>query len=376
MKVLFLGEFSGVYNELIPELKKRGIEVYHIAAGDDFKGYPSDLDISANHRNNIFKFIYAGLGILGLRQFIKKWKLIKSVSVGYDVVQMNCPHPFNYGYWILLYYYRFLKKNNKAIYLSVLGADYYVLRYLKKNHINRMFDDMSLKQKIVVGYYEFVEIILANYVNKIATAIMPMCLYYKESYNWNSKTTDIVPISVSEEKIGKPLCINENDVVKIFHGWQLGREKIKGNDVFDRVIKRVQADFPGTIEYEVVHNVPYNEYVKMFSDCHLFIDQLYADDKGMNALLGMAAGKVVFSGFKEEALSLYPNYDGSQIGIPAYDDEDYLYNQLKSLVTNKQLINKISENAIRFVRMNQTSGIVADRYLEIWKGSSSKNNNN
>lgn len=367
MKVLFIGEFSGVYSELIPALRKENIEVFHIGPSDDYKGYKSNLDISRKTKHNVFFIIFNLLGVSGLLHFCKIWDVLKKVSTGYDVVQINCPRPFNYGYLILIWYYFFLKNNNESLYLSVLGANYYVTKYQRKIQLNRSCrKKMAIKDKI--AYYQklFLMYLPSFYLTRICKAIMPCSILYKNAYGWSSKVTNVVPLSILSDKIGMPLCVSRNDTIKIFHGWQIGREKDKGNDIFDRVIMKVKEKYGDKIEYQVVHNVPYEDYIHMFQGCHIFIDQLYATDKGMNGLLGMAAGKVVFSGFKKEALECYSGYDGSAIGIASHDDEEYLFGQFCNLIEQPELINTISNNAISFVKKYHTSDIVIGKYLNIW----------
>ncbi|OKZ04489.1 MAG: hypothetical protein BHV78_00880 [Bacteroides sp. CAG:1060_57_27] len=153
----------------------------------------------------------------------------------------------------------------------------------------------------------------------------------------------------------------------IFHGWQTGREATKGNDVFDRVIRKVVNKYGSSkIKYIIVKNIPFEEYCTLFLSAHIFIDQLYAVDKGMNGLLGMAAGKVVFSGFMPEALAEYRYYEDNIIGIRAYNDEMYLFDKFCELIENPSLMEEISKNAIDFVLHNHLSTVVARQYIDLW----------
>ena len=380
MKVLFIGEYSGVYTELIKGLKIKNIETFIISNGDGFKKFPADILITNNiiSTNNIlikiFRNIKYRLGLNGLFLFLKKWRDLKNHLQGYDIVQLINSVPLSgFGSIANIILIKFVIKKNKNIYLSVLGDDYYTVEWLGKNYLRtNFFKDKMFKNIIKPGprftykYCLFYKQ-LNDYIIKSSRSIIPGLFCYKQSYDWTKKTTDVFPFPIDESKVGIPLKVNENKPIIIFHGWQKGKEARKGNDVFDRVIKKIVNKYGNRVEYRVVQNVPFEEYLKLFSDSHIFIDQLYADDKGVNGLLGMASGKVVFSGFDKIALESYPHYNGKIVGIDSYNDEAYLFEKFSELIDNPNLIEEISENAIEFVNQNHLASFVADLYLNEWK---------
>ena len=373
MKVLFLGEFSGVFTELIPALQERGIETFLISDGDSFKKYKADFSTRYESKNKskvqvMAEWLFLGCtGIRGITYFLKMWPELKEKLKGYDVVQLNNVYPLNFGWNIMPYILHYVFKYNRNIYVSAWGGDYVIDRYECLNN-NHLFQYMSVFRKHIYLLKLFIKRFAINrYVLKHVKAICPGMYRYKLAYASNPKTCDrIFPFAISKDKIGKPLNISPNEPIVIFHGWQVGREKSKGNDVFDRVIRRVVNKYGSKVKYVLVKNIPYDEYIKLFSEAHIFIDQLYADDKGMNGLLGMAAGKVVFSGFMPEALALYPYYKDNIIGIRSFNDEKYLFNKFCELIDNPSLMEEISRNAIDFVLHNHLNTIVADQYIGLW----------
>lgn len=380
MKVLFLGEFSGVFTELIPALHDRGIETFLVSSGDGFKGYKADFSTRYEIKDRsglarILKKIFISVpGLLGITDFLKMWPALKEKLKGYDAVQLNNDYPLNFGWSIMLYVLHYVFKHNGKIYLSAWGDDYVIDRYECRNNCH-MFRFMSGLQKRIYLLKLFMKRAAINrYVLKHVKAICPGTYHYKQAYTGNQKTIDrIFPFAISRDRIGSPMHINPDEPIVIFHGWQVGREKSKGNDVFDRVIRRVVDKYSSKVRYLVVQNVPYEEYCRLFSEAHIFIDQLYADDKGMNGLLGMAAGKVVFSGFTPEALASYPYYKGNIIGVNSYnDDEEHLFGKFCELIENPDMMEEISRNAIDFVLHNHLNSVVAEQYINLWtygKGS-------
>lgn len=374
MKVLFLGEFSGVFSELIPALNDKGVETYLVSAGDGYKGFKSDFCTAYETRRYplpyrlIYSLFASLLGFRGFTHFRKIWPELKNKVSGYDIVQLNNDYPLHGGYgWLINFFFvHYIVKNNRSIVLSAWGDDYIISKYIETIGAN-LFTSMNKKQLFKFHIKQLIQRkLLNNYIVNHISAITPGTYWYKQAYRWNSKTREIFPFAIKAERINQPLSINDDSPIIIFHGWQRGREHSKGNDILDRVIKRVVKKYGSRVKYEIVHNVSYEQYVKMFNDCHIFIDQLYADDKGMNGLLGMAAGKVVFSGFMPEALAEYPYYTGNVIGIRTYNDEQYIFERFCELIENPKAMEQISKNAIDFVVHNHIDTVVAEHYIQLW----------
>lgn len=377
-RILLVGEYSGVFTELSKELKKRkDLDVFTVNDGDGYKNYPTDLHVEYKKykHNFISKVIYHisfRLGFLRFFDFLSKWSTLKKSLSGYDVVQIINPVMFSeWGAIPNLIILRYLKKHNDSVFLSVLGFDYYELKYNRIHNNTSGFYTPHFRDYITPGYvwkykYCFLYKFLNDYAIRISKKIIPGLLPYKQCYDWTGKTTNLIPFPIDESLLGKPLKVDTSKPIMIFHGWQKGKESFKGNDVFDRVIGKVVDKYGDKVNYRIVQGVTYDEYIKLYNDCHIFIDQLYFPDKGFNAVLGMAKGKVVFSGFSVEALRAYPDYSGKEIGINAYNDEQYLFEQFCNLIDNPHRIEQISGNAIEFVRNNHLSKLVADMYLYIW----------
>ena len=385
MRVLLLGEFSGVFTELRKGLQERGIEVVSINDGDGWKNYPADFRVDNMPLKQIsvflkpFRFVYKlllyRLGLNGLIRLYRLWPQLKPLLSEYDIVQLSNPvvlPPLGSVANLIILCYVF--NHNKKVCMNCMGGDYYELKYrikkqsnhslCRKHRISNLFGFpyMSFKFFYCLFYKR-----LNDYAIENVKAIIPITKDYKDVYKWTGKMTGIIPIAVSESVVGKPIQLHDGEKIIIFHGWQLGRESDKGNDIFDKVIRKIVLKYGHRVVYQVVHNIPYNDYITKLRGCHLFIDQLYSDDKGVNGLLGMAAGKVVFSGFKKESLDNYAHYDGKKVGISSYNDEEYLYNCFSELIDNPRLIEQISQNAIEFVKKNQITPVVTEMYLNVWR---------
>ena len=79
----------------------------------------------------------------------------------------------------------------------------------------------------------------------------------------------------------------------------------KNNPNGKKAIEVINISHGNKIKYIEVHDLDYNEYIKSYDSCHIFLDQVYAYDQGYNALEAMAKGKVVFTGAEKEWLDHY-----------------------------------------------------------------------
>ncbi len=365
MKVLFLGEYSGVFMELSKGLNKLGVETYRISSGDSFKKYSADYLINIKKSNRFVSVVSSFFGFTHLIDFFRIWPDLKLKINEFDIVQLNNPRFLPFGDLINIYILHYVSKHNGKLFLSVLGDDYYVDKWNYKNNKKMpLYASTTLRKKL--GKRGVWEKLLTNYCIQKCSGIIPGAYIYKFPYQWTSKLCPVIPFACDENKIGVPFHLNDNEPILVFHGWQKGKESRKGNDVFDRVLKKIVDKYGDKVVYNVVQNVPFDEYQKLYSSCHIFIDQLYASDKGTNGMYGMAAGKVVFSGFQKECLEAYEHYNGEEIGVPASHQEDVLYNQFCEIIADRKRMERISKNAINFVKENHEGTVVARQFLKIW----------
>ncbi|MCB0376438.1 MAG: glycosyltransferase family 1 protein, partial [Sinomicrobium sp.] len=96
MRILLLGEFSRLHNSLKEGLLKAGHSVTLAGAGDDFKGYPADIDMRprffGRNRGPVMLFRKAFLKLFGidpaaLEKGFRFFRLKKNFK-GFDVVQL------------------------------------------------------------------------------------------------------------------------------------------------------------------------------------------------------------------------------------------------------------------------------------------------
>ncbi|MBQ7686109.1 MAG: glycosyltransferase family 1 protein, partial [Bacteroidaceae bacterium] len=117
MKILLVGEYSNVHATLAEGLRSLGHQVTVISNGDFWKNYPRDIDVSRPEGR---------LG--GLRLLFRLYRLLPKMK-GYDVVQLINPMFFELKAERLFYFYDYLRKHNKKVFLGAFGMDWYWVYY-------------------------------------------------------------------------------------------------------------------------------------------------------------------------------------------------------------------------------------------------------
>lgn len=382
MKVLLVGEYSGVHTNLAKNLIAKGHTVTTVSDGDGYKSFPRDIDLATSEnrlfKNSIVKNILYYLGIKGVISYFKKRNQLDELK-GYDIVQLINPAPItaysSIANYMLL---RKLKKNNGKFFLCALGDDYYwvklcLSRKLKYSPLDKFtlstFKNylFSLKYIYGIGYKQ-----LNDYAVNISEKIIPGLTDYKNAYAWSDKVTEIIAISIDQEQFLRTKDIYETqsfirnrNVVNVFHGWQKGKDLRKGNDILDATMMSLKERYPDKINYEVVSGLTYDEYIKRFDSADIFLDQLYSYDRGVNGILGMANGKLVVSGFEDS-----PSIQGlvTQLGINGTPDQKTLFEALEFIINNQDIRYQIVKNSISYILDNHSPNVVVNKYIDVWMG--------
>ncbi len=381
MRILLVGEYSGVQENLKKTFIKKGHSVFLIHDGDSYKKFNgNDFSVTYNRLNfkskvinKFFSLLYFFLDFLGIKGIIQCFRYKKDLSElkDFDIVQIVNTKPFGqFGAFANYYLLSWIFKNNKKIYLCALGDDYtWVKSCLDRNPPYSMFDNLKLKN-IKSYLYSLTYIygvgakFIDNYVfNNIQNTIPGLYDYYFAYKKTGRSCTEVIPIAYELEN-----KINIRDIsypIKIFHGWQTGKELRKGNIIFDNVIKKLEKKYPGLIDYSVVKNVPYTEYIKLFNNSDIVIDQCFSMDRGVNALIGMVHGKVVFSGCDILTKEYYANGIENCL-VNAIPVEDEIFKQLEFLILNKEKIIEIQVKAKQYMEKFHSYEYVYEKYRELW----------
>lgn len=377
MKILLIGEYSGLHNSLKDGLQLNGHSVTLLGTGDGFKNFPVDILVKSTiFEIPIFKLIAKIIDKLfkvslndieiGVKTFFKIKKL-----KGFDVVQLVNENSFKTTPKLELLLLKVIKKNNKNIFLLSCGTDYKSIQYaldkkFRYSILTPYFNNFRLKNSYrhILKYNNKHFKKLHKYIYKNIKGVISSDLDYHIPLQEEDKYLGMIPNPINLSKI--KYCSPEIDKkIVIFHGINTNNSIKKGNDYFKKAIEVIKKSHGNKIKYIEVHDLDYNEYIKSYDSCHIFLDQVYAYDQGYNALEAMAKGKVVFTGAEKEWLDYY-NLTEDSIAINALPDVDYLVKKISILIDNPELLKSISISARKFIEDQHDYQNIAGAYVQKW----------
>ena len=377
MKILLIGEYSGLHNSLKDGLQLNGHSVTLLGTGDGFKNYPVDIEVKSTIFEIPFlKFIAKIIDKLlkvSLNDFelgFKAYLKIKTLK-DFDIVQLINENSFKTTPWLETILLKKILKNNKNLFLLSCGVDYISVKYALENKFKYSILTPYLNDKLLLEKYrhilkynssEFKK--LHRYIYKNIKGVISSDLDYHIPLIGEKKYLGMVPNPVNLKKLNYDFVEIEDKVI-IFHGINSKNSTKKGNDYFIRAMEIIKKNYKESVEYIEVQDLKYRDYMKSYCNCHIFLDQVYAYDQGYNALEAMAKGKVVFTGAEKEWLEHYGvSEDG--IAINALPDVNYLVEKLSILIENPKKIKDISINARKFIEDHHSYDNVANIYESKW----------
>ncbi len=387
MKILLIGEFSRLHNSLKEGLIALGHEVTLIGNGDGFKNYPVDLSTKAKFceskvmqipRKAIHKITKFDIATIefGIRFYFHLKKL-----KNFDVVQLINESAIQTVPFLERYLLKKVIKQNKTrgkaerseakLFLLCCGVDYTVAKYMmekkgKYSIMNPYFENPESHIE-----YQFILDFVSNNHKKTHHLVYENCrgiiasdIDYVLPMKDHPKFLGLIPNPINTDTIVF-LDTKIEDKINIFLGINSGTYYTKGITFFEKALEIIASKYGATIDINIVENIPYDEYIKLYNKAHIVLDQVYAYDQGYNALEAMAKGKVVFTGAEMEFVDYYKLNE--KVAINALPDVDYLVTELSHLIENSNEIIAIGNRARMFIKKEHQYVKIAEKYLQTWK---------
>jgi hypothetical protein len=347
MKVLLLGEFSGVHTNLKEGLVGFGHDVKLASDGDGYRNFSSDISITP------FKSKYIGK-ILNLLYFIVRLHRF----IGYDVVQFINPFVFPYYFHYLGLPKLVFMFNKKTIYY-VCGTDPAFLTVSDKlsyftydDPASKEYPDYGKKNKLNI-HKSFI---------KDVDVIVPSMYGYYLAYADSPKVQEPIPLPGAGKYIDciKPL----EGKLKILFG--ITRPGIKGADHILKALEEIKSKHSDKVEITVVSKLPYNEYEVLLSQTDVLIDQCKSYSYGMNAIHAMEKGVIVLSGSEQIAMEYLGVLRCPVINITP--DVKQIIDSIEDIITTEAFYQKrIKREIIKYVIKNHNHKIIAQKIINIYK---------
>lgn len=376
MNILLVGEYSRLHNSLKEGLEALGHKVTLVASGDFFKNYPADIKIERQYEKGFGKKVKVGLYKLfkiditsiSVERQIQRHK--KSL-INFDYVQLINESPWAIQAKHEKRIFDFFATHNKNIYLLSCGTDYVSVNFANQKKfrysIMTPYFERKIKQKTfesVLKYLKPEYKSLHNHIFKTIKGVIASDLDYHLPMLGHQKYLGMIPNPIHTGKL-QYLKPDITGKIVIFHGINDSNYYKKGNDIFEEALDIICKKHAERIEIITVRSIPYNDYIKSFEKAHIVLDQVYAYDKGYNALEAMAKGKVVFTGAEKEWLDYY-NLEEDAIAINALPDAEKIAEKLEWLILNPEKIMEVSKNARAFIEKEHHYIKIAETYLETW----------
>lgn len=367
MKVLIVGEFSGFAKHLKNGFKKLGHQVTIVMTPDSFKKFKGESDdILYGYNLSLFGKPIRGTALLlnpfralrircQLRKQYEKNPPDIIIVINYSFITTSF---FNSG-TSLGFVQTQLKRGSKLIMLCCGGDPSFTYTYpelLKKwGHEDRL-------ENLHDNRYSW---LLQN-----THTIIPMAIsYYEAVINYaNFEYYDITKV---EHSIPPPMTVDKDFCFKsckgkkivIFHG--IVRPKEKGTPFIQEAMERLAEEMPDKVECVCKGGLPYDEYIKLFNNVDILVDQTYGRGFGMQSLIGAMKGKCVLVSNTEDNIKDM-GFDSSPF-VFIEPDSEQIYQTLKELVKDPERIDMIKKDSRRFVEENCEASIIAKRYIHAVK---------
>ena len=354
LKVLLLGEYSGLHNCLKDGLKHHQVDAHVASDGDAWKRFPSDLDFASPFSSSSA----AGKVFKNLKPFT-----LLSQFREYDLVQFIGPMILSPRLGINANFVDRVLAHARKSYLLAAGDDCFYHRIVHSLRYNPVDDAQRIDQ---AGETPWMRADLQATNDKLvqrAERIIPMAYDYWLGYAAHPKCHTVVPMPINTNKYH----YKENRVgskLVFYHG--ITRPGFKGSRFIQAAFEQMRQRYGDLAEFIVADRLPVAEYVGLVAAANVIVDQALSYSYGMNALISMAMGKVVMSGAETEILPFYEHGPCPVINIQP--DVAQICERIEWLIENRANVPAMGEASRRYVEENHSNLLVAQKFLDIWNG--------
>ncbi len=362
-RILFLGDYSNLHACLAGELRRQGHEVTVVSDGGRYMNTACDVLLCRKQgRFGAFKYLYDLCSLLPrLRD--------------YDVVQIINPHFLSLRPGKIKYFFDILKSNNRSIFLTLAGDDYYFIKACLEGKIFRFSEfevggvptEFELKTHHAMawtapGMKEFCDYIYAN-ING-AMSVLPEYDIAARPLLGDRLSFTNIPVDMTGLEYTSP---DISDKINLFIGMRGGMEIQKGTAMLHDMCLRLEKDMPDKCSVTCVRNLPLNEYLDKMRKSHIVLDQLYSYSPGTNGFQAMALGRVAATGAQPEFYQYIKEPDkGAIIPLSPLKSMEYWEDYFRSLIEDPSQLPAMAKEGRRIVEKHNDVGIVARKFVNHW----------
>ena len=357
MKILLLGEHSGVHAALKKGLVQLGHDVLLVSNGASWREIESDINLMGG----------GGSFSAKVTRLIRPLLLIPKLK-NFDVVQLVSTGIFRDFLGMNSIVIKQVLARNKKVFLSISGCNPSFYKYSNSPKglpglctackITDLKSDICQYQTLHADEWE------TKIISKIA-GVIPWAYEYGQAFKQFKnlpKVLETMPFPLSVENISYVPNRPAKKVI-FFHG--LNREGFKGTNLIVKALENMKKKYPNDIDIIIDGKLSLMKYLELLQNVNVVIDQLYTKSYGMNALFSMAQGKVVLAGNDQNSMESM-----GFIGCPIINispEVQAIEIAMTNVLENKNNIEEIGAKSRNYVIKYHDSKFVAEKFLNLWK---------
>ncbi len=381
MKILLVGEYSGLHNTLKQGLQAQGHEVTLVAAGDGFKKFPADVNIGERWTNawgmSLIRRAVAKITGFDIALWERGWhfsRFLKKME-RFDLVQLINERPIKTTISTESRLIKKLLQKQPDLFVLCCGADYLSISYLLSKPLpysilTPYFEQPDLRQtalRYMFGYVTPASKKWSDWLVQHSRGIIASDLDYWLALQNHPKFLGLIPNPVNLAQLPfKPLEVHGR--IQIFLGINPLTRVTKGISHFEAALAIVEQKYADRIKITKSQGLPYADYMRAYDSAHIVLDQVYSQDQGYNALEAMARGKVVFTGAENVFIERY-KLEKKSVAINAVPDARKMADALCELIESPERMAEISKNAREFIEREHDYVSIAKKYINTWESS-------
>lgn len=358
LKILLVGEYSGVHATLASGLRELGHEVVVVSGGDGWKGFPSDFSLNSDKP-----------GLRGKldRNVVRPMRVVLDASRRrFDVVQFMAPVSLLPGFGVIPLnhaFYSALMRVCGRSFLLAAGDDSMLYRVGRHQMRYTPWDDyvaIDLGGQLPIWADDELEVWnrrLAETVDGVIPVVHDYAVGYREFASLRRTIPlpmDVAAVRAEPNRVG--------DRIVVYHG--ISRPGFKGTRHVREAFGRLGAKHPDAFELIIADRMPIDAYLKTLARTNIVVDQVNSYSYGMNALYAMALGKIVLSGAEPECLEALGVSSCPVVNVePSADD---IVAKLEELLGRRDEIEAMGSESRSYVERVHGHRRIAQRYLDTW----------
>lgn len=362
MRILLVGEFSKLHNNLQYGLRQLGVSVDTLNTGDGFKGFHSDIkqfQISTDKKYDYIRKCYSKL-------------LYEYIHRKYDVVQFINELELGAKYGLEKNLGVKLAKNAKLSVLLQAGCNWQYFRYAKeKTGISPCEEclkyDVKRKYGCPVAHDGMIRRTIYAF-QKNVDVIVPMTYEYyicSQYVPFKEKLAEPIGMPIKLDNISPSVNVKNKKLI-VYH--PLNREGFKGTVMIRKAFNILEKKYPDVVEFIIRGKMPYKEYSELMRKVDIVVDQKNCISFGITSLEAMAMGKILITGnYRKYILTSKYEYIKNAPAFELGTTVDEIVDNMSHVISIRTNFEKIIQNGKDYVRQYHDCKKIARKFLELYE---------